>query len=203
MLGIINAPSSNARALLNSYLRLGIDAKLISTVKSIDDAFGIVIPGVGNFESLANDLASNGIRDAILCNHKKGKKILGVCLGMQILGDTSEESKSARGLGLLNFSTYKLKNRDFRIPNIGWNFVCINKEHPVTKNLGKNFMAYFANSYGVLENHGSTIGSYNLQDSLAAIVGSENAIGFQFHPEKSQKIGLKLLSNFAEWCHES
>jgi|694.fasta_scaffold95212_4 glutamine amidotransferase len=203
MLGIIDAPSSNARALLNSYLRLGIDAKLISTGKAIDNAIGIIIPGVGNFKSLASDLESNGIRNAILCNYKKGKKILGVCLGMQILGNTSEESSSTQGLELLNFSTHKLNHNDFRIPHIGWNNVYTNKEHPVTKNLSKDFMAYFANSYGIFENHSSTIGYYNLQDRMAAIVGSDNVIGFQFHPEKSQKIGLKLLSNFAEWCHES
>ena len=202
MIGVINFPSSNAKSILNAFQILGINASLISTEAEINKSKAFVIPGVGNYISLLKDLEISGLDKVIIDNYRSNKKILGICLGMQILGKSSEEAPNSGGLGIFDYSTVKLNNRSLRVPQIGWNRIEIINDHPILNNLGKTPCFYFANSFGVLENSSFIIATYSYDKKMSAVVCKGNVVGVQFHPEKSQNTGLKLLSNFADWCDE-
>ncbi|MFO8109616.1 MAG: imidazole glycerol phosphate synthase subunit HisH [Thermoplasmata archaeon] len=159
----------------------------------------IILPGVGNFGEVMERLEP--LRDHILEAAAEGKYILGICLGMQLFFNTSEE-RSGRGLGLLNGEVSRF--RKVRTPHIGWNQLWINKECPILKDVPDGSYFYFVHSYYVEPEEpdivaGSTeYGSGEEQVSFPSVVWDDNVFGVQFHPEKSSEKGLRMLKNFRE-----
>ena len=178
-------------------------SKIFITSKSKDllKADKIVLPGVGTFFDCMRGLKSlSGMIDVL--NEvvlKKKKPFLGICIGMQLLATEGKEKGSHKGLGWIKGKVVKIKkNKKIKIPHMGWNTVKAISKHPIIKR--KKFESYFVHSYNfVCENKKNILATCEYQQKITAIVGKENIIGTQFHPEKSQEIGLEILKNFISW----
>ena len=178
-------------------------SKIFITSKSKDllKADKIVLPGVGTFFDCMRGLKSlSGMIDVL--NEvvlKKKKPFLGICIGMQLLAKEGKEKGNHKGLGWIKGKVIKIKkNKKIKIPHMGWNTVKAISKHPIIKR--KKFESYFVHSYNfVCENKKNILATCEYQQKITAIVGKENIIGTQFHPEKSQEIGLEILKNFISW----
>jgi imidazole glycerol-phosphate synthase subunit HisH len=199
MLKVLTSPYGNSRSIINAYAELGISATPANNAEDLLDASHVVLPGVGNFGSLAKFLKSNGFDESLNLCIQRGTKILGVCVGMQVLFASSEESPDHSGLGLFENRCIKLDSKIGKVPHVGWVDVIKIKEHPVLSGLTDSFPAYFSHSFHVPVNPGFTISKTDDVFSVSAIVAKDNILGSQFHPEKSQKSGLMFLNNFFEW----
>ena len=179
--------------------------KIFITSKSKDllDADKIVLPGVGTFSDCMNGLKSLpgmiDILNEIVLQRKK--PFLGICVGMQLLAIEGKEKGTHKGLGWIKGKVVKIKkNKKIKIPHMGWNTVKIISKHPILKR--KKFESYFVHSYNfICQDKKNVLATCDYQQSITAIVGKENIIGTQFHPEKSQKIGLEILKNFIRWIY--
>ena len=177
--------------------------KIFITSKSKDllDADKIVLPGVGTFSDCMNGLKSLpgmiDILNEIVLQRKK--PFLGICVGMQLLAIEGKEKGNHKGLGWIKGKVVKIKkNKKIKIPHMGWNTVKMISKHPILKR--KKFESYFVHSYNfICEDKKNILGTCDYNQKITAIVGEENIIGTQFHPEKSQKNGLKILENFLKW----
>lgn len=165
----------------------------------------IILPGLGSFESGMNALYERNFIDFIRESNYKEIKILGICLGMQLLFRSSEESPTQVGLGLLDGHVSKLpKQMTERIPNVGWNSVCYRGDASKFKSLQGSSDFYFVHSYASLEldkNFVLSTTSFGTEVFVSSIE-SKNLLAFQFHPEKSGKIGRKLIAEIIEWARE-
>ena len=179
--------------------------KIFITSKSKDllDADKIVLPGVGTFSDCMNGLKSLpgmiDILNEIVLQRKK--PFLGICVGMQLLAIEGKEKGNHKGLGWIKGKVVKIKkNKKIKIPHMGWNTVKIISKHPILKR--KKFESYFVHSYNfICQDKKNVLATCDYQQIITAIVGKENIIGTQFHPEKSQKIGLEILKNFIRWIY--
>ena len=177
--------------------------KIFVTSKSKDLLLAdkIVLPGVGTFSDCMRGITSiYGMIDIL--NEEviqKKKPFLGICVGMQLLATMGKEKGNHKGLGWIKGKVIKLKkNKQIKIPHMGWNTVKIISKHPILKR--KKFESYFVHSYNfVCKDKKNILATCNYQQDITAIVGKENIIGTQFHPEKSQKVGLEILKNFVSW----
>jgi glutamine amidotransferase len=179
--------------------------KILVTSKSKDllDADKIVLPGVGTFSDCMKGLKSlpgmiDILNEIVL---QKKKPFLGICIGMQLLATDGKEKGNHKGLGWIKGKVIKIKkNKKIKIPHMGWNTVKIISKHPILKR--KKFESYFVHSYNfICQNKKDVLATCNYQQSITAIVGKENIIGTQFHPEKSQEVGLEILKNFTRWIY--
>ena len=172
-----------------------------SQSKDLSLADKIVLPGVGTFSDCMRGITSiYGMIDIL--NEEviqKKKPFLGICVGMQLLATMGKEKGNHKGLGWIKGKVIKLKkNKQIKIPHMGWNTVKIISKHPILKR--KKFESYFVHSYNfVCRDKKNILATCNYQQSITAIIGKENIIGTQFHPEKSQKSGLEILKNFIRW----
>ena len=180
-------------------------SKIFVTSKSKDllNLNKIVLPGVGTFSDCMKGLKSiSGMID-ILNEVVIGKKkpFLGICVGMQLLATEGKEKGNHKGLGWIKGKVVKLKkNKKTKIPHMGWNTVKMLNQHPIIKN--KKFESYFVHSYNfVCKDKKNIIATCDYEQNITAIVGKENIIGTQFHPEKSQKNGIEILKNFINWVY--
>lgn len=179
--------------------------KIFVTSKSKDLLLAdkIVLPGVGTFSDCMRGITSiYGMIDIL--NEEviqKKKPFLGICVGMQLLATMGKEKGNHKGLGWIKGKVIKLKkNKQIKIPHMGWNTVKIISKHPILKR--KKFESYFVHSYNfICQDKKNVLATCDYQQSITAIVGKENIIGTQFHPEKSQKIGLEILKNFIRWIY--
>ena len=199
-IAIINYGMGNLRSVENAVKRLNFDPKIVSTPKELDNYDKIILPGVGSFKKAMKLLKENNWINSININVKERKKYLfGICLGMQLLASESEEFGKTKGLELIKGKIKFLGNLGckLKIPQIGWNSIFIKKEHKFLKGVTNNMDFYFVNSYVyVPENEKNIIGSTNYDLEFCSVIAKENIFGTQFHPEKSSKSGLKILSNF-------
>ena len=176
---------------------------ITSKSKDLLDADKIVLPGVGTFSDCMNGLKSLpgmiDILNEIVLQRKK--PFLGICVGMQLLAIEGKEKGNHKGLGWIKGKVVKIKkNKKIKIPHMGWNTVKIISKHPILKR--KKFESYFVHSYNfICQDKKNVLATCDYQQSITAIVGKENIIGTQFHPEKSQKIGLEILKNFIRWIY--
>jgi glutamine amidotransferase len=161
----------------------------------------IILPGVGAFADCMKGLKSisgmiNVLNEVVL---EKKKPFLGICIGMQLMATEGKEKGNHKGLGWIEGKVIKIKkNKKIKIPHMGWNTVKVISKHPIIKR--KKFESYFVHSYNfICKNKKNVLATCDYQQKITAIVGKENIIGTQFHPEKSQKVGLEILKNFVFW----
>ncbi len=161
----------------------------------------VIVPGVGQIKSVMNEIEGRGLRQPIILAAQERKWILGICLGMQALGLKSDEDDKTITLGLLNFHVEKINkfsnNKNLRVPHVGWNSVKIKSKHPLFEGIVDGSDFYFANSFCVYSSEDS-IAETDHGRQFSSVVARERVLGVQFHPERSQSNGKKLLSNFAE-----
>ncbi len=199
MIDIINSPSSNALAVYYAYQDLGINCRIISEASEVSKSTKIIIPGVGSFGSLSQYLELSGFINPIKNAVENNVKILGICLGMQILANTSEEAPTHKGLGLIDLDCVKIENSHLRVPHTGWDEISNSIQHPITEGLSSMFSAYFSHSYFLPVSSKYSKAEIQYGTAMSVIVAHKNIVGVQFHPERSQKNGRKTLVNFANW----
>ena len=200
--GIIDYKMGNIASLRNSLDKIGAKGKVITRAEEIAACDKLILPGVGAFNDAAEHLAEAGLDEALRAYVKSGKYLFGVCLGMQLLFEKSEESRGAQGLSLIpgevvHFSSSD-KSEHLKIPHMGWNRMEVVKEDPIFAGLEKQFYLYFVHSYHVKCDARYVLGETEYGERFVSAVRYENVYGLQPHPEKSHDTGLKILKNFVE-----
>jgi glutamine amidotransferase len=196
--GVVNYGIGTWTSVVNMLESIGVQAESCSTPETLSSFTHIVLPGVGNFSVAALTLEHQGWPSAIKTFSLTGKPVLGICLGMQLLGEESSESPG-KGLGLMRFGSKKLSEEGkFRVPHMGWNTVEIQSDHKIFAGWTDEFRFYFVHSYAVPLIGDSTIGISMHNEPFSSVVAKDNVVGVQFHPEKSHRFGKKLLENFVE-----
>jgi len=207
MITIINYGLGNLGSVQNILKRIGVQSKITSDIKEIEAAEKILLPGVGAFDSAIQKIDELNLRSVLVHKAKVDKiPFLGICLGMQLLTRGSEEG-ILTGLDLVPSKTVKFKfdtelEKDemrLKIPHMGWNFVKQNTPSKLTEGFTLDHRFYFVHSYKVVcDNNINSILKTNYGGDFDAAIQNENVYGTQFHPEKSHKYGMQLLTNFAK-----
>lgn len=194
MIGIVDYGAGNIRSVQKAVERLGQTCRVVSRGEQIDACDAYILPGVGAFGAAMERLAP--VKDCLLGNIRSGKYILGICLGMQLLLDTSQESGEQPGLHLIPGEVVRL-DQGLKVPHMGWNKLLVDKEDELTK--GVNGYVYFVHSYYAKpQDQDDIVLHAEYGTALPALVRRGNVIGMQFHPEKSGEVGMRLLKNYLE-----
>ncbi len=201
MIAIIDYNMGNLRSVENAFNKIGTETKIIKDPDALIHFDKVILPGVGAFGEAMAHLQSSGMQEAIKRFAKSGKPMLGVCLGMQLLFESSQEFGSHKGLGLIEgevkaFDTSKFQT-PLKVPHMGWNDIIV-KESPLFHGLPKSFYLYFVHSFHIVCDEKFIIGTTHYGYDFPSAVQKENIYGFQPHPEKSHENGLKILQNFTE-----
>lgn len=202
MIIILDYDMGNVGSIQNMLKKLRVmDVAVSNDLKLIEKADKLILPGVGSYDKGMVNIRKHNLYDAIVSHAlNKKKPILGICLGMQLLGNASEEG-SEKGLGLIPFKCEKFVLKDnLKVPHMGWSYVDIKlRNDKLVKGLGDQERYYFVHSYHAkCENDANILMTCNYGITFTAAVKSGNVYGMQFHPEKSHKYGMKLLENFVK-----
>lgn len=203
MLVIVDYGVGNLFSLKSSFACIGKEVTVSGDKKIIADADRLILPGVGAFADAAKKLRDKGL-DTVICDKaKSGTPIMGICLGMQLLFESSMEYGEHKGLALIDGKVKYMGDiipSDLKIPHIGWNKLILSKEkHPIFKYINDGDYAYFVHSYYGSDCDSSLIATTEYGATLTAAVAKGNVCGCQFHPEKSGNVGLNILRGFCEW----
>jgi glutamine amidotransferase len=197
---------SAAKALERAARESGADGRVLVTnhAESLRGASRVVLPGVGAFADCRRGLAAvPGMEEALRqVVQKEGRPFLGICVGMQLLATRGREFETVDGLDWIKGEVLPLAPKDptLKIPHMGWNQLTLRRTHPVLAGIEDGAHAYFVHSYGfVPKDPADLIAEVDYGGPIAAVIGRDNIIGVQFHPEKSQATGLKLIANFLRW----
>lgn len=201
MIAIIDYNMGNLRSVENAFKKIGSATKIVRDPQELKKFDKVVLPGVGAFGDAMQHLGHSGMLEAIKSYAKSGNPILGVCLGMQLLFDSSDEFGTHAGISLIEgevkaFDTTRFQTR-LKVPHMGWNDISV-KESPLFNNLEKSFYLYFVHSHHVICDEKYIIGKTHYGYEFPSAVQKDNIYGFQPHPEKSHKNGLQILQNFTE-----
>ena len=195
--GIIDYGVGNLRSVEKAFAAVGCDAVVSADEDILQTVERLVLPGVGAFGACMKALTERGF-DQLVCERvAQGTPVLGVCVGMQMLFEESEEFGRTRGLGLLRGRVIRLSG-DLVVPQVGWNQIRQRLAHPLLQGIADGAFFYFVHSYYCEPADSSVVlGETDYGVAYASAVAHENVSGVQFHPEKSQAAGLRLLANFA------
>jgi glutamine amidotransferase len=204
MIAIVDYGMGNLRSVEKGFLKVGVDAEVVSDSKAIDNAEAVVLPGVGAFRDCIRNLADAGLTEAIIRNIEKGKPFLGICLGLQMLFSESEEFGTCRGLDVLKGKVVRFPESELKVPHMGWNNVKILRQPPVLDGIPDNSFFYFVHSFYVAPEDKEVVATttdYGLE--FTSMVWKDNIFATQFHPEKSQELGLKILKGFGDFVKKA
>lgn len=205
MIALIDYGVGNLFSLTSSLRAVGADVTVTSDPEVIKKADKIILPGVGAFGDAREKLRSTGLDRVIVEEAEKGKKLMGICLGMQLLFERSFEYGCHEGLGLLKGEVVSMEGRlpeGLKIPHIGWNALTKTGDHPIFKYIKTGDFVYFVHSYYAENCDESLLATAEYGRAITAAVARGNITGTQFHPEKSSETGLSILRAFAEWEDE-
>ncbi|WP_303052114.1 imidazole glycerol phosphate synthase subunit HisH [uncultured Dialister sp.] len=197
---IIDYDAGNLANVVRVATRAGLDVVVTRNPAEIRDASALVLPGVGAMKDAMDHLNGYGLTGIIQEEVKKGKKLAGICLGMQALYDVSEENGHIPALGLLPGRIVRFPEGKLKVPHMGWNELVIQRPHEVLEGLAPHSYVYFVHSY--YKTPGNTedvIASADYGVTVPAVVGKDNVLGFQFHPEKSGPVGMAIWERLAKW----
>ena len=204
MIALIDYGISNLRSVQKAFEHLDTEVTLVDTPDRVAQADRLILPGVGAFPAGMKGLQERGLIEPLKQAVRDGKPLMGICLGMQLLFDSSDEMGNTVGLGLLPGQVMRIGGqssvvRGLKIPHMGWNQLDLVSDHPLVRDLAAGSYAYFVHSYAVYPDQRDIIlANTDYGGPFASIVGRGNICGLQFHPEKSQAVGLNLLKNFLE-----
>lgn len=202
MTAIVDYGIGNLFSLVSSFSEIGEEAVVTSDVATIEAADRIILPGVGAFEDAAKKLRDSGLNKVVIDETEKGKPLMGICLGMQMLFEKSYEYGEHEGLGLIKGEVVPLLGRiptDLKIPHMGWNKLEYEGDKDeIFKYLNEDTFVYFVHSFYATGCEDSLIATAEYGTRVTAAVRSKNVWGCQFHPEKSGKVGLAILKAFCE-----
>ena len=196
---IIDYGMGNLRNVQKGFEKIGFEAELTRSKKEIEKASAIVLPGVGAFKDCMENLEKYGLIEPLLRSIEKGKPYLGICLGLQILYSESEEFGSHKGLDLIKGKVVKFRpDPEHKVPHMGWNTIEKEKEVPMLQGVESGDFFYFVHSYYVIPEEAMWISTFTTYGKpFVSSIWKENLFATQFHPEKSQQKGLRVLENFA------
>ena len=206
MIGILDLEICNLTSVSSAIYNLGFDIKIIKIDQEnqLNEISHLIIPGVGSFSNISKEYFKNKNFPSELNDHKKkGKPILGICLGMQFLATEGFENLKSKGLNFVDASVSLMETdntKNFNLPHVGWNEINILKNHKIFEGIKNKSNFYFVHSYQIiLKNDDFLFAETKYLNNFPSIIIKNNVIGFQFHPEKSSKNGLKILDNFCNW----
>lgn len=196
-IAIVDYGAGNLMSVHNSLDFLGYENKIAASPEVIEQAAGVILPGVGAFPDAMDALHASGLTDAVL-EAAKSKPFLGICLGMQMLFEESDEVCPCKGLGLLPGRIERIRT-SLKLPQIGWNALDILRPNAMTEGVQQGDYVYFVHSFmAVPAEEGDLAAVTDYGARVPAMVARGNLFGCQFHPEKSGKVGLAMLKNFAK-----
>ncbi|MBR2937162.1 MAG: imidazole glycerol phosphate synthase subunit HisH [Oscillospiraceae bacterium] len=201
MIAVVDYGVGNLFSLCSSLKRIGADAIVTSVPEMIRKADKVILPGVGAFADAAKKLRDSGLDKIIIEQAARGKEIMGICLGMQLLFEKSYEFGEHTGLGLLKGSVIGMEGTipaELKIPHIGWNALSFCKESKLLRYVKEGDCVYFVHSFYVDPSAESVVATAQYGKAVTAAVQKENVMGCQFHPEKSGEVGLSILRAFCE-----
>ncbi|MGD0228972.1 MAG: imidazole glycerol phosphate synthase subunit HisH [Syntrophorhabdales bacterium] len=199
MIAIVDYGMGNLRSVTNAFRHLDADVVVTSDARAVREARALVVPGVGAFGRCVENLKRYGLFDLIREQIAEGKPYLGICLGMQILLESSEETPGVEGMAVIKGRVVRFQGA-MKIPHMGWNSIDIVKPSPILDGIPSGSYFYFVHSYfpEPAEPVSATVTGYG--GEFTSSVEKGNIFACQFHPEKSQAIGLRLLRNFVRLC---
>lgn len=200
-IGVISVGIGNIGSLRHAFDAQGWDTVSVSSPEALDDLTHLVLPGVGAFPAAMSRLENAGLVEPLREFARSGRPLAGICLGMQLLGSLGTEDDARAGLGLIEGTIRRIPQIDgLRLPHVGWNEVRLHRSHPVLERVRNKADCYFVHSYRFeVASNQAVIGTTDYGEGFVSIVGKDNVIGLQFHPEKSQFYGLRMLDNFCMW----
>ncbi len=203
MIAIVDYGMGNLRSVEKGFKKVGVNAKVTSSPKDVENARAVVLPGVGAFKDCIRNLTDLSLTDAIAKAIQKGKPYLGICLGLQVLFSESEEFGRCKGLDIFRGKVVRFQIRE-KVPHMGWNNVKLIKRPPILSAVPDEAFFYFVHSYYVVPDDKDVIAAttdYGV--SFTSMIWKDNVFATQFHPEKSQDLGLKVLAGFGEFVKKS
>ena len=202
MIGIVDYNMGNLASVINAFAKMGVEATLESDPSKLAQYDKLILPGVGAFGDAMAHLKSNGMNEAVIAYAATGKPLLGICLGMQLLFESSQEFGSTKGLGLIPGKVVAFDESKFdhtlKVPHMGWNELFVQKDTALFDGLKKDFYLYFVHSFHAVCDDKYAIGTTHYGYEFVSSVQNENIYGIQPHPEKSHENGLKIIENFAK-----
>ncbi len=205
MIAIVDYGMGNLRSVQKAFERVGAEARVVSSPEGMAGAHGVVLPGVGAFAQAMDNLRAAGWVEPIVAACSSGRPFIGICLGMQLLFESSDEMGRHAGLGILPGDVRRFGG-DLKVPQMGWNQIRIRGAGtedvpPLLRGVPDGGYAFFVHSYYCAPHDPDVVlatTDYGIE--FASVVGRGNVLGAQFHPEKSQSVGLQMLDNFARMC---
>lgn len=202
MIALIDYKMGNIQSVINAVEKVGGKITLVKNPKELEMYEKAILPGVGAFGDAMNFLSQNGMNEAVKNFTKSGKNLLGICLGMQLLFEKSEEFGNSRGLGLIEGEVVSFDKKKFdiplKVPHVGWNSLNFKNENPLLKNVKNRAYLYFVHSFHVKTKNQYVSAMTHYGYDFASVVQKKNIFGFQPHPEKSHENGLEIYKNFVE-----
>lgn len=208
MIAIVDYGMGNLRSVEKGFLKAGFTVTVTNRPEVIEKADGIVLPGVGAFRDCMRELTNLKLTDTLIDAIKRGKPYLGICLGLQVLFSESEEFGRCRGLDIFRGKVVKfqfgVRSLEFKVPHMGWNEIKIKRDNPLLEGVPDKSYLYFVHSFYVVPEDDSivsTVTDYGIE--FTSMIWKDNVFATQFHPEKSQGIGLSILKSFGKVVGEN
>lgn len=200
MTTIIDYGAGNLHSVQNALKSLGEETVVTNDKELILSAERLILPGVGAFGDAMQKLEKSGLCEVIKEYAKSGKPFMGICLGLQLMFEESEETPGVKGLGIFSGKCVKIQKKDdLKIPHMGWNSLDVAKESKVLKDIGDEPYVYFVHSYYIQPEDESVVSAYTTYgEKIAVAAEKDNVFALQFHPEKSSAVGKRILKNFIE-----
>jgi len=205
MITIIDYGMGNLRSVQKGFEKVGFEAKVTADPADLATASKLVLPGVGAFKDCMDNLREGGFVEPILRHVESGKPFLGICLGLQLLFSESEEFGRHQGLGIIPGKVVRfpadmqVAGEELKVPHMGWNQIRLQQDIPLFRGVEDGSSVYFVHSYYVVPDDASTVATtteYGI--SFCSAICRDNVMATQFHPEKSQQVGLRILKNFGD-----
>jgi glutamine amidotransferase len=203
MIAIVDYGMGNLKSVEKGFKKVGVDALVTSEPRVVDNADAVVLPGVGAFKDCIRNLSDLSLTEAVVSSINKGKPFLGICLGLQVLFSESEEFGTCRGLDIFRGKVVRF-TEGLKVPHMGWNTVKIVRRPPILSGIDEDSFFYFVHSFYVVpEDNAIVATTTDYGTTFTSMVWKDNVFATQFHPEKSQGLGLKILRGFGDFVRKN
>ncbi len=201
MIGILDMEMGNLRSVENAVYQMGFDSHVVKSAVQLDDVSHLIIPGVGQFSAAMRHVHEMNLYEPVTQFADTGRPVLGICLGMQLLATKGFEGGETTGFDLIKGQVRRISgDKGLRIPHVGWNRAILKRKHPILEGLKPDRDFYFVHSYAFRPAKDDDIlAETDYGEKFASMVACNSVVGLQFHPEKSQVNGLRLIENFCNW----